>query len=62
MAKRAEIGFVDIMRKFYRAGVEGSPPPNSPTNAHEELPSLQERVAKILGIVNTNKHKAGNMI
>lgn len=62
MAKKAEIGFVAMMRKFYRAGIEGSPPPNSLINAHEDLPSLKDRVDKILGIVNTGNRPASNMI
>jgi CRISPR-associated protein Cas2 len=62
MAKKKEIGFVEIMRKFYRSGIEGSPPPNSPVNSYEELPSLQERVDKILGIINCSNRPASNMI
>lgn len=60
--KRKEIGFVEMMRKFYRSGIEGSPPPNSKNVNYEDLPSLQERADKILGIVNTDKRPASNMI
>jgi CRISPR-associated protein Cas2 len=62
MAKKKEIGFVAIMRKLNRAGIEGSPSPNSLVNSHENLPTLEQRVDKILGIVNRDNRQASNMI
>lgn len=59
---KKEVGFVEIMRKFYRAGIEGSPPPNSKVSVPDDLPSIQERVDKILGIINTDNRPAGNML
>lgn len=60
--KKKEVGFVETMRKLYRSGLEGSPPPNSLINSHEYLPTLQERVDKILGIINSTDRSASNMI
>ena len=60
--KKNEIGFVEMMRKFYRSGIEGSPSPNSKHMNSEDLPSLQDRVDRILGIINTNNRPASNMI
>lgn len=60
--KKKEVGFVEMMRKFYRSGLEGSPPPNSKTHKLDDMPSLQDRVDKILGIINTGNRPASNMI
>lgn len=60
--KKKEIGFVEMMRKFYRSGLEGSPPPNSMTANTDQLPTLRERVDKMLGIVLYNQRPPGNMI
>ena len=62
MAKKKETGFVEMMRKFYRSGLEGSPPPNNRTGNLDDMPSLRERVDKILGIINTENRPASNMI
>lgn len=47
--------FVEIMQKFIRAGISGSLVPNRYPNEMEEMPSLDERVKNILGIVNRVK-------
>jgi len=60
--KKKEVGFVELMRKFYRSGLEGSPPPNSKVNNADHLLTLRERVDKMLGIVLHNQRPAGNMI
>jgi len=60
--KRKEWGFVEAMRKFQRAGVQGSPPPNGMANSYEDLPTLEERVDRVLGIVNKQNRPASNMI
>ncbi|OJX88076.1 MAG: CRISPR-associated endonuclease Cas2 [Paludibacter sp. 47-17] len=62
MANKKEVGFIEMMRKFYRSGLEGSPPPNGTTNSYEDLPAIRDRIDKILGIVTNNNRKAGNMI
>lgn len=60
--KKKEPSFVELMRKFYRSGLEGSPPPNSNASKADHLPTLRERVDKMLGIVLCNQRPAGNMI
>jgi CRISPR-associated endonuclease Cas2 len=63
MAKqKKEMNFVQIMRKFYRAGLEDSPVPNRTSGNYEDLPELDERIARILGIVKRDDRPAGNMI
>lgn len=60
--KKTEISFVQLMRKFNRAGIEGSPPPNRIGNNYDEIPSLELRIEKLLGLVNRNDRPASNMI
>ncbi len=59
---KKEITFVDMMRKFYRSGLEGSPSPTAKTSSFEHLVSLHERIDKVLGIVNNYRKNSGNMI
>ncbi len=54
--------FVEIMRKFRKAGIKDSAPPNRTVSDLDELSELEDRVKKILGIVVNNKRAAGNMI
>ena len=54
--------FVEIMQKFIRAGISGSLVPNRYPNEMEEMPSLDERVKNILGIVNRVKKTASTML
>jgi CRISPR-associated protein Cas2 len=60
--KKPEVGFVELMRKFKRAGIEGSASPNRTVNDYADLPSLELRIEKILGLVNRDNRPASNMI
>jgi CRISPR-associated protein Cas2 len=60
--KKNEISFVQVMRKFIRAGIDESPPPNRQSVTYDELTSIEERIEKILGLVNREDRPAGNMI
>lgn len=60
--KKEPPGFVEVMRKFNRAGIQGSAVPNRITTNQDELTTLEERVEKVLGIVKRDNRPAGNMI
>jgi len=60
--KKPELSFVQVMRKFNRAGIAGSPMPNRTVNDYTDLPTLEQRVGKILGLVNRDNRPASNMI
>ncbi len=60
--KREPPGFVEIMRKFKRAGIQGSAVPNRIVTNLDELTTLEERIEKILDIVKKDNRPAGNMI
>lgn len=60
--KKEPPGFVEIMRKLTRAGITGSPQPNRTSADSDQLTTLQERVERILGLVNKSRRPAGSMI
>ena len=61
--RKEPLGFVQKMHKLRRAGLSGSQPPNRGSNkADLEMPTLKERVEKIMGIVNQLQIKTGNMV
>lgn len=59
--QKPEISFAQRMRKFTRSGITG-PPPNRIMTHLEELPSLELRLNKILGIIHHVNRPASNMI
>lgn len=60
--KKEPPGFVEIMRKFVRSGLEGSAVPNRIITNKDDITTLEERVEKILGIIKRDTRLAGNMI
>ena len=54
--------FVEKMHKFIQAGISGSVVPNRPNNNWDNIPSLEERVQKVLGIVNRKDRAPSNML
>jgi CRISPR-associated endonuclease Cas2 len=60
--KKQSLGFVEKMQKLYKAGLEGSPPPNRQTTIDPDLPTLTERVEQLMGLLKRNQQKAGTMI
>lgn len=61
MAKKKELSFVDKMRMMARAGLEGSPSPNRVSNDYDPMDPIEERVRRMLGIINGEKRRATNM-
>lgn len=61
MAKKKELSFVDKMRMMVRAGLEGSPSPNRVSNDYDPMDPIEERVRRMLGIINGEKRRATNM-
>ena len=63
MKKTAEhIGFVERMKRLHAAGLDTSPAPDRRTTIDEDIPSLSERTEKLMGIINRDHLKAGEMI
>ncbi|MCF0201283.1 MAG: CRISPR-associated endonuclease Cas2 [Bacteroidales bacterium] len=55
------IDYLERLRKLSAAGVADSPAPNRVLEDWETLPSLEERVQTILGLVNHNGRRHTNM-
>lgn len=62
MAKRKEIGFVEKMRKFSRAGMPHPHSPNRNVGNLDELPTLDERIERIFKIIKHDNRPADYMI
>lgn len=63
MRKKAQpLPYIEVLRKLARAGVAHSPEINRQVGNLEGLPTLQQRVNHILGIVNLPQRKPTNML
>ncbi|HBK29736.1 MAG TPA: CRISPR-associated endonuclease Cas2 [Parabacteroides sp.] len=60
--KKEPPSFVEKMRRFVHAGIAGSAVPNRIGNNLDNLSSMEERVSKILGIVNRLNRTATSML
>lgn len=60
--KKKEITFVERMQKYIRAGLEGSVCPNPSASGADQLPSLDERIHRMLGIISDIHRKPTNML
>jgi CRISPR-associated protein Cas2 len=62
MSKKKEpISFVEHLMKLHRSGLADNPRPSPYRTIPDDMPSIEMRVQKILGIVN-NKHKNSRML
>lgn len=62
MAKKKALDYIEVLRKLKRSGLEHSPEVNRQTGNLDDLPTLEERVDFILGIVNKKQIINGNML
>ena len=62
MAKKTSLHYLEVLRKLQAAGVESSPPINRLAVKADELPTLEERINRILGIINKTKQTSSNML
>lgn len=63
MRKKAQpLPYIEVLRKLARAGVAHSPEINRQVGNIEGLPTLQQRVNHVLGIVNQPQRKPTNML
>ena len=63
MRKKAKpLPYIEVLRKLARAGVAHSPEINRQVGNIEGLPTLQQRVNHVLGIVNLPQRKPTNML
>ncbi len=60
MAKKTPLHYIEILRKLKHSGLEHSPQVNRPIGNIDSLPTLEERVKVLLGIVNKNRKPIDN--
>lgn len=60
MAKKTPLHYIEILRKLKHSGLEHSPQVNRPIGGIDSLPTLEERVKVLLGIVNKNRKPIDN--
>lgn len=61
--KRKPKDYIELLRLLRQGGVSGSPPPNQPHfGGDDELTSIEERVRRVLGLVNRKERKPSNML
>lgn len=62
MAKRKPINYFTLLQRLAHAGVSGSPPPNHPHVFEGDIGSVEERVRRVLGLVNRKERQPTNML
>ena len=60
--KKNPLGFVEKMKKLHTAGLANSPPANRTTTIDPDLPSLSERVEKLMGLMKLEHQNSLSMI
>lgn len=60
--KKNPLSFVEKMKKLHQAGLANSPPANRTTTIDPDLPSLSERIEKLMGFIKRNKQNSLSMI
>lgn len=55
-------GFIEAIKKLKHAGLVSSPSPNRTTGSIDDMPSLDKRIAFLLGIARDTKRKATDML
>lgn len=60
MSKKTPLHYIEILRKLKRSGLEHSPQVNRPVGNIDDLPTLDERVKVLLGIVNKKRRPIDN--
>ena len=60
--KKPPLTFVEEMAKLRASGLGDSPPPNHPVSDLDALPSLEERLKILFGIVKNKKRPASQML
>lgn len=60
--KSTPVNYIEVLRKLAHAGMQGAQYVNRKGVAVADLPTLEERVEKLLGVVNRENREAGNML
>ena len=62
MAKKEASHYLEVPRKLKRSGLEDSPVVNRLAVRADDLPTLQQRIDAILGLIHETKKQGGKML
>lgn len=62
MKQKQASDYIALLKKLKRSGLSGSPPPNRTGVKLDDLESIEERVKRVLNLINDNNRKATNML
>ena len=62
MAKKTALHYLEVLRKLKRSGLEDSPVVNRLAVRADDLPTLQQRIDAILGLIHETKKQGGKML
>ena len=62
MAKKTASHYLEVLKKLKRSGLEDSPVINRMAVRADTLPTLQERIDAVLGIIHQTKNQGGKML
>ncbi|WP_080905435.1 CRISPR-associated endonuclease Cas2 [Parabacteroides sp. Marseille-P3160] len=62
MAEKQAYDYITILKTLKQSGLSGSPPPNRTQVKYDDLESIEERVNRILGLINKKDRSATNML
>lgn len=60
--QKTPLGYIEILKKLQRSGLEHSPVINRPVGNLDDLPTLEERLQVILGLAKKKNKERGNML
>lgn len=60
--KKTASDYIEILKKLKHSGISGSPPPNRSPGDNDDLVTIEERVQRVLGLVNRTDRNAANML
>ena len=62
MAKKAASHYLEVLRKLQRSGLEDSPVINRLAVRADDMPTLQQRIDVILGLIHQTTKQGGKML
>ena len=62
MARKTASHYIEVLRKLKHSGLEGSPFINRLAVNADAIPTLQERIDALLGLIHNTKKQGGKML
>lgn len=62
MKQKQASDYIELLKKLKHSGLSGSPPPNRTAVKLDDLVSIEERINRVLNLINDKNRKATNML